>query len=414
MADLISLISDKFNLNVTPVDYKTGLIVNKGIYKLDNESYFCLIPNYLTSDDIHKIENLPMAMNFEQKTHSNGTEVNRFTYWFGPEYTYGDITHSENLQWHPHVLQQKVKIESDFLVPVNSALINWYQKNHKIPFHQDNEPCLGKSPTIFSLSAGESKTMTIKSVSDDKTISVQLNPGTLLIMFGKFNDNWLHSIPSKCKKSRVNITFRLIQSLSPRSCDNSTILQNLKDEIFQLRNEMTFFKMELQKRDQQIAYLQKQIKTQKSSESNAQRNQVVVLKSEIHANPSIENCTTAINSLIPNDKTKIQQTDIKHVEDYRDKKGPLVIEFTNIKAKISVIKASGRTFLAKHPLSRENIMIRKKALKLKEANIVKKVWEYKGKVFICTMVDPTGRMEATAEILESLIAVHLSSHEDQP
>lgn len=201
----------------------------RAIYALDSESFAILVPDYIDKKSCDGLFNKCSELNFTQKIHKTGATEARHTHYVGPTYTYGDITHNENNVWPPKLIKYKAMLEGEFLCPLNSVLINRYEKHQYIPFHRDDEPCLRDNPTIFSLSLGDERTMDVKSNDESKTFHFVLKPGTLLIMNKGFNTNYLHSVPKvKCQNLRLNLTFRYISSFSTINAHDPYILKVLK------------------------------------------------------------------------------------------------------------------------------------------------------------------------------------------
>ena len=79
-------------------------------------------------------------------------------------------------------------------------------------WHSDAEKKLKKNGAIASLSFGSERKFSFKhKVTKDK-VDVVLNHGSLLVMKGTTQTNWLHRLPpTKFKKGiRINLTFRKI------------------------------------------------------------------------------------------------------------------------------------------------------------------------------------------------------------
>ncbi len=95
----------------------------------------------------------------------------------------------------------------------NSVLINLYRDgSDSMGLHADNEPELGKYPTIASVSYGAEREIIFKENNGERKIRVLLPHGSLLIMKGRLQHCWKHEI-RKTKKpliSRLNFTFRII------------------------------------------------------------------------------------------------------------------------------------------------------------------------------------------------------------
>jgi alkylated DNA repair dioxygenase AlkB len=72
---------------------------------------------------------------------------------------------------------------------------------------------LGPEPVIASVSLGVPRIFQFRNYHDKKhVISIELEPGSLLIMKGASQKNWEHRIPksAKVKGPRINITFRSV------------------------------------------------------------------------------------------------------------------------------------------------------------------------------------------------------------
>lgn len=107
----------------------------------------------------------------------------------------------------------------------NFCLVNYYASGaDSISFHSDDERFLGQEPAIasFSLGARRDFLMKHKPAPPDqeanppvksKVMKLPLNTGDMILMRGKTQSNWLHSIPKRTGKNqedggRINITFR--------------------------------------------------------------------------------------------------------------------------------------------------------------------------------------------------------------
>lgn len=141
----------------------------------------------------------------------------RLTAWYGEpgkSYTYsGTVMHP--LPWTNLLLSLKREIELLTDVRFNSVLLNLYRdQNDRMGFHSDNEPSLGKEPTIASLSYGATRTLIFKhkKLKDLDRVRVPLTSGSLLLMRGRTQENWAHGIDKESRPCgpRVNLTFRNI------------------------------------------------------------------------------------------------------------------------------------------------------------------------------------------------------------
>ena len=285
----------------------------------------------MNDKELKDMSDLPKTLQFSQKSHANGNKMARSSYYYGPDYRYSDIVHKQNLAWNDTVLKAKAKLESDFLQPLNSCLLNHYQKKGNMPFHQDNEECLDTDPVIFSLSVGETKHLVVKHVNEpQKTAQFQMCGGTLLIMMGKINRDWMHGVPAKCKDERLNLTFRLIKN------DNHT-LDTILSELRELKAEITMIKKQLNEKEEKISHLQNQLTHKQKSIHQETKKDVVILKSQIRES-SPEICSSHINSCLSKDG--VHASDIAYIQDHRPNKGPIIIRFKSVEAKVTALKAS--------------------------------------------------------------------------
>jgi hypothetical protein len=106
----------------------------------------------------------------------------------------------------------------------NFCLVNYYATgDDSISYHSDDERFLGTDPSIASFSLGLSRDFLMKhnpSAKDapplsgtvTKPLKLVLESGDMVLMRGKTQSNWLHSIPKRkgieVGKGRINITFR--------------------------------------------------------------------------------------------------------------------------------------------------------------------------------------------------------------
>lgn len=137
--------------------------------------------------------------------------------WFGDmDYQYSYSSSKKNaIPWTPELLSLKRLIEQKTGEKFNSCLLNLYHNgNEGMGWHQDNEKELGKNPVIASLSLGIARKFSFKHIQSKQKVDIVLEAGSLLVMKGITQENWLHSLPksTKIKLPRVNLTFRNIYS----------------------------------------------------------------------------------------------------------------------------------------------------------------------------------------------------------
>ena len=178
--------------------------------------------NFLPASEAkHYFDLLQNNINWKQeevKFYGKTYPVPRKTAWYGYEgfnYSYSGITCFPEI-WIKELLEIKSQIErfipeEDF----TSVLLNLYNNgNDKMGWHADDEKELGINPTIASVSLGETRRFDIKHKQNkDLQFKFELTSGSLLIMRGALQHNWLHQIPKqkKVKDPRINLTFRTIK-----------------------------------------------------------------------------------------------------------------------------------------------------------------------------------------------------------
>jgi len=133
--------------------------------------------------------------------------------WYGDDgysYKYSGTT-KQALSWTPQLLELKKLTEKLTGESFNSCLLNLYHDGSEgMAWHSDDEKSLGKDSAIASLSFGAERKFSLKHRVSKETHSVLLENGSLLMMKGATQTNWLHSLPKSKKivEPRVNLTFR--------------------------------------------------------------------------------------------------------------------------------------------------------------------------------------------------------------
>jgi alkylated DNA repair dioxygenase AlkB len=133
--------------------------------------------------------------------------------WYGDtdfEYTYSNIT-KRALPWTKELLELKSVVEEKTSEKFNSCLLNLYHSGDEgMSWHSDAEKELKKNGTIASLSFGAKRKFAFKHKQTKQVVSLILAHGSLLVMEGDTQTNWLHrlSITKLITSARVNLTFR--------------------------------------------------------------------------------------------------------------------------------------------------------------------------------------------------------------
>lgn len=142
--------------------------------------------------------------------------IPRLQAWVGDDnarYAYSGTAFSPD-PWHPAMQSLRVKLTSSLGSPFNSVLANLYRTGEDcMHWHADNEPELGPTPCIASVSVGATRDFLLKPRDRHcERISLSLGHGDLLVMRGHTQRHWLHSIPRRKRvtAARINLTFRYI------------------------------------------------------------------------------------------------------------------------------------------------------------------------------------------------------------
>ncbi|WP_298494489.1 alpha-ketoglutarate-dependent dioxygenase AlkB [uncultured Algibacter sp.] len=128
-------------------------------------------------------------------------------------YKYSNITMQPNA-FDNDLLEIKKTIEEALKINFTSCLANLYRNgDDSNGWHADNEKELGINPIIASVSLGAERIFHFKHKTD-KSLKTKLilKHGSLLLMQGETQSNWLHQLPKTKKtiKNRINLTFRII------------------------------------------------------------------------------------------------------------------------------------------------------------------------------------------------------------
>ena len=135
--------------------------------------------------------------------------------WFGDNtysYKYSGITKQAHI-WTPELLQLKQKVEEHSATTYNSCLLNLYHDGGEgMGWHSDAEKTLLDNGTIASVTLGAERKFSFKHKESKQRIDVLLENGSLLLMKGTTQKNWLHRLPptKKVFSPRINLTFRTI------------------------------------------------------------------------------------------------------------------------------------------------------------------------------------------------------------
>ena len=145
----------------------------------------------------------------------------RLTAWYGDAaYTYSGQRHEPRAMPLALVeirVQLDQRLDANF--GFNTCLCNLYRDGRdSVAWHADDEPELGAEPDIASVSFGASRAFQIRRANQlarrigPQTYEVELRHGDVLIMSGRSQLDYEHSVPKRAGAigERVNLTFRRI------------------------------------------------------------------------------------------------------------------------------------------------------------------------------------------------------------
>ncbi len=136
--------------------------------------------------------------------------------WYGDKpysYTYSKTTKSA-LPWTTELQILKQRIEDKTGELFNSCLLNLYHDGSEgMSWHSDAEKDLKKNGAIASISLGAERRFLFKHKITNEKVELFLENGSLLVMKGETQENWLHRLPTtkKILTPRINLTFRMIK-----------------------------------------------------------------------------------------------------------------------------------------------------------------------------------------------------------
>jgi alkylated DNA repair dioxygenase AlkB len=142
--------------------------------------------------------------------------VPRMVAWQGEQgVTYGYSGQRHRAQgFSPTVQSLRARVESALQLRFNFVLLNLYRNgNDSMGWHADDERELGQEPVIASLSFGVPRRFCLRRRADRRVRhDLMLGSGSLLVMAGRTQVDWQHSVPRARAVAvpRINLTFRRI------------------------------------------------------------------------------------------------------------------------------------------------------------------------------------------------------------
>ena len=124
----------------------------------------------------------------------------------GKPYSYSNITMQPH-KFTKELLEIKKKIEAKSNVDFTTCLANLYRDGKDSNgWHSDNEKELGLNPIIASVTLGQERFFHLKHTTEkDLKYKLLLEHGSLLLMQGATQHNWLHQIAKTARPIGVRI-----------------------------------------------------------------------------------------------------------------------------------------------------------------------------------------------------------------
>lgn len=197
----------------TPPNPNDNLLPYDGIVNY----YGKIMPHVQAQHYLQQLLNTIDWRNDEAVIYGKHIVTKRKVAWYGDNafsYTYSGVT-KQALAWTKELIELKALTEQLTGDKFNSCLLNLYHDgNEGMAWHSDDEKALGKNTTIASLSFGAERKFGFKHKrnKDTPNVYVMLEHGSLLVMKGTTQTNWVHRLPptTKVTTPRVNLTFRTI------------------------------------------------------------------------------------------------------------------------------------------------------------------------------------------------------------
>jgi len=143
-------------------------------------------------------------------------QIPRRCAWFGDRgvgYRYSRVPHRAD-GWNRETAALRELLQQRLGVRFNFVLLNLYRDgNDSMGWHADDEVELGPQPCIASLSFGASRRFVLRARDGSgRRVAWDLQPGSLLVMWGDSQHTWQHALPRSpgTSAARINLTFRRV------------------------------------------------------------------------------------------------------------------------------------------------------------------------------------------------------------
>jgi alkylated DNA repair dioxygenase AlkB len=189
---------------------------------LDNGSWLEVWPAWLTESERLMNKFAPKKRRYDNSVVHD---------WYGLSFSSSSVYKKpQPKDWPASLDSIKNKLEKLYPTKFNSCQLNYYYKDEDhMGWHTDYMQNLPMAETIANLSIGDTRTMVFRkkpSESYDELdkdywrapkasegeVSVELGDGTLVVMCGKTQENWVHAVlPKRNGGERLSLVFRQYQ-----------------------------------------------------------------------------------------------------------------------------------------------------------------------------------------------------------
>lgn len=152
------------------------------------------------------------------KLYGRSVKIPRLQAWYGDPhcyYRYSGLALAPQ-PWTSALTELKIRCEQATENRFNSVLANLYRNgNDGMGMHADDEPELGKRPTIASITLGAERAFVLKHKLSGEKHRLVLEHGSLLVMAGNTQRYYQHGLAKTTRKldARINLTYRYIYPL---------------------------------------------------------------------------------------------------------------------------------------------------------------------------------------------------------
>jgi alkylated DNA repair dioxygenase AlkB len=179
------------------------------------------VPQFLQRQHAdYLLQNIDASLQFHRPPitlYGRTTQLPRSVSWIADDqlsYGYSGIS-TEPMPWPTFLMPTRLAIETRTGCAFNSVLVNRYQDgNDMVGWHSDDEPELGATPNIASLSLGATRRFLMRDVVARTRYEWNLGHGDLLVMSGRCQLEFEHSVPraKRVAGPRINLTFRYVHA----------------------------------------------------------------------------------------------------------------------------------------------------------------------------------------------------------